>query len=77
MMGTLFFGLDQPPKNYREAVQCDPPTWYRYWINMLNRGVVPSGSAWFEEWMVSAMHAPDDIQKSIQATYETLKAIKT
>ena len=76
MMGTIFFGLDQPPKNYREASQCDPPTWYRYWMNMLNKGVVPSGSAWFEEWMVSAMHETEDIQKSTQATYETLKAVK-
>jgi glutamate-1-semialdehyde aminotransferase len=45
-------------------------------MNMLNKGVVPSGSAWFEEWMVSAMHETEDIQKSTQATYETLKAVK-
>jgi glutamate-1-semialdehyde 2,1-aminomutase len=76
MMGNIFFGLDEAPKNYREAAECDSKTWYRYWINMLNRGVIPSGSAWFEEWMVSAMHEANDIKKSIQATYETLKAIK-
>lgn len=76
MMGTIFFGLDQAPKNYREASKCDSKTWYRYWINMLNRGVIPSGSAWFEEWMVSAMHETNDIEKSTQATYETLKAIR-
>jgi uncharacterized protein GlcG (DUF336 family) len=39
-------------------------------------GVVPSSSAWFEEWMVSAMHGAADIQKSTEATYETLKAIR-
>ena len=77
MMGTIFFGLDQPPKNYREASSCDAAKWYRYWINMLNRGVVPSGSAWFEEWMISAMHEQQDIEKTIQATYDTLKQIKT
>jgi len=75
MMGTIFFGLDEPPKNYREAMKCDSKKWYRYWINMLNRGVVPSGSAWFEEWMVSAMHQSEDIDKSIQATYDTLRQI--
>lgn len=77
MMGTIFFGLDQAPKNYREASMCDAAMWYRYWINMLNRGVIPSGSAWFEEWMISAMHEPQDIQKTIQATYETLKHIRS
>jgi glutamate-1-semialdehyde 2,1-aminomutase len=76
MMGNIFFGLDEPPKNYREAAECDSKMWYRYWINMLNRGVIPSGSAWFEEWMVSSMHETVDIQKSIEATYETLKAIR-
>ena len=75
MMGTIFFGLDTPPKNYREAARCNPQTWYRYWINMLNRGVIPSGSAWFEEWMISAMHESEDVAKSTQATYDTLKAI--
>ena len=77
MMGTIFFGLEQPPKNYREASRCDAAKWYRYWINMLNRGVAPSGSAWFEEWMISAMHEPSDIEKTIQATYETLKSIRS
>jgi glutamate-1-semialdehyde 2,1-aminomutase len=77
IMGTIFFGLDRAPKNYREASACDSATWYRYWINMLNRGVIPSGSAWFEEWMISAMHEPRDVEKTIQATYETLKAIKS
>jgi len=76
MMGTIFFGLDRPPKNYREAAKCDAKTWYRYWINMLNRNVIPSGSAWFEEWMISAMHESEDVKRTTQATYETLKAIR-
>ena len=76
MMGSIFFGLDQQPKNYREAAKCDAAKWYRYWINMLNRNVVPSGSAWFEEWMISAMHEEEDVQKTIVATYDTMKNIK-
>jgi glutamate-1-semialdehyde 2,1-aminomutase len=76
MMGSIFFGLEETPKNYREGARCDAATWYRYWINMLNRGVVPAGSAWYEEWMISAMHAPEDVSKTIQATYETLKSIR-
>jgi glutamate-1-semialdehyde 2,1-aminomutase len=76
MMGCIFFGLDKVPKNYREASACDAAMWNKYWINMLNRGIIPSGSAWFEEWMVSAMHEPEDIQKTIQATYDTLKNIR-
>ncbi len=76
MMGCIFFGLDEPPTNYREAAKNDASKWYRYWINMLNRNVIPSGSAWFEEWMISAMHERDDIQKTITATYDTLKYLK-
>lgn len=76
MMGSIFFGLDEPPKNYREASKCDAAKWSRYWLHMLNRGVIPAGSAWFEEWMVSAMHEPEDIERTIQATYETFKEIK-
>jgi len=77
MMGTIFFGLEQPPKNYRQASKCDTEKWYRFWISMLNLGVIPSGSAWFEEWMISAMHEPGDIEKTIQATYDALKYIKS
>jgi glutamate-1-semialdehyde 2,1-aminomutase len=77
MMGSIFFGLEEPPRNYREASKCDAAKWYRYWISMLNRGIVPSGSAWFEEWMISAMHETEDVRKTIDATYDTLKFLKS
>jgi glutamate-1-semialdehyde 2,1-aminomutase len=77
MMGQIYFGLDAPPRNFREAVLSDRTKWHRYWISMLNRGVIPSGSAWFEQAMVSAMHEPDDIEKSVHATYDTLKYLSS
>jgi len=75
-MGSIFFGLDELPKNFREAFKCDKFTWYRYWINMINRGVIPYGGAWFEEWFVSAMHTKEDIEITIEKTADTFKVLK-
>ena len=75
-MGAIYFGLDELPKNYREAAESDANMWYRYWISMINHGIIPYGGAWFEEWFVSAMHTEEDIEKTIQTYYEVLKEIK-
>ena len=75
-MGAIYFGLDELPKNYREAAESDANMWYRYWISMINHGIIPYGGAWFEEWFVSAMHTEEDIDKTIQTYYDVLKEIK-
>ncbi|MEM2021247.1 MAG: aminotransferase class III-fold pyridoxal phosphate-dependent enzyme [Zestosphaera sp.] len=74
-MGAIYFGLDKPPRNFREAYRSDKGMWYRYWIAMLTKGVIPYGGAWFEEWFVSAMHTREDINKTIEAYYEVLRHI--
>ena len=75
-MGSIFFGLDKTPKNFREAFRSDKHMWYRYWLGMINKGVIPYGGAWFEEWFVSAMHTEEDIDKTIEKVYETFKELK-
>ena len=42
---------------------------------MLNRGVIPMGSAWFEEWSISAAHTEDDIDRTLEATEQVLREI--
>lgn len=74
-MGAIYFGLDKLPRNFREAYRSDKSMWYRYWIAMLTKGIIPYGGAWFEEWFVSAMHTREDINKTIEAYYEVLKHI--
>jgi glutamate-1-semialdehyde 2,1-aminomutase len=74
-LGGVFFGLSEQPKNFREAARNDTARWDDYWFGMLNRGVVPMGSAWFEEWSISAQHTDDDIDRTLEAIEGCLRAI--
>jgi len=71
--GILFTPVE--PTNHREAARCDAATWEEYWFGMLNRGVIPMGSAWFEEWSISAAHTEDDIDRTLEATEQVLREI--
>ena len=73
-LGGILFTPDEP-SNFREAARCDADKWRDYWFGMLNRGVIPMGSAWFEEWSISAAHTGDDIDRTLEATEETLREI--
>ncbi len=42
---------------------------------MLNRGVIPMGSAWFEEWSISAQHTDEDVDRTLEVTEEVLRDI--
>jgi len=72
-MGSIFFGLNTPPKNFREAFKSDKAIWERWWLGMISRGVIPYGGAWFEEWFVSAMHTKEDIEIAIERSAELFK----
>jgi len=74
-LGGIFLGLTKQPRNFREAARCDVDTWSDYWFGMLNRGVIPMGSAWFEEWSISAQHTDEDIDRTLEVTEEVLKEI--
>jgi glutamate-1-semialdehyde 2,1-aminomutase len=71
--GILFTPVE--PTNFREAARCDVAKWESYWFGMLNRGVIPMGSAWFEEWSISAAHTDDDIDRTLEATGLVLRNI--
>ncbi len=75
-LGGIFFGLDDQPSNFREAARCDTARWDDYWFGMLNRGVIPMGTAWFEEFSMSAQHTDDDIDRTLEAFEETIQAIR-
>jgi glutamate-1-semialdehyde aminotransferase len=42
---------------------------------MLSAGVIPMGSAWFEEWSISAAHTDEDIDRTLEVTHDVLSAI--
>ncbi len=71
--GILFTPTE--PINFREAARCDVSRWWDYWFGMLNRGVIPMGSAWFEEWSISAQHTDADIDRTLEATEEVLRGM--
>jgi glutamate-1-semialdehyde 2,1-aminomutase len=71
--GILFRPAE--PTNFREAARCDKDKWSDYWFGMLDRGVIPMGSAWFEEWSISAAHTDEDIDRTLEVTEEVLREI--
>lgn len=73
-LGGIIF-TPEPPRNYREANRCDKEMWERYWFGMLNHGVIPMGTAWFEEWSISVAHTDEDIDRTLEATEDVLRAI--
>ena len=42
---------------------------------MLNRGVIPMGSAWFEEFSMSAQHTDEDVDRTLEAFEDCVGAI--
>jgi glutamate-1-semialdehyde 2,1-aminomutase len=74
-LGGIFLGLTEQPRNFREAAKSDLSKWDDYWFGMLNRGVIPMGSAWFEEWSISAQHTDEDVDRTLEVTEDVLKEI--
>ncbi len=73
-LGGILFTPDEP-SNFREAAKCDAARWEDYWFGMLSNGVIPMGSAWFEEWSISAAHTDDDVDRTLEVTEDVLRTI--
>ena len=69
---TLFF-TEVPVASFDAANACDQDLFARYFREMLNRGVYLAPSQ-FEAAFVSLAHSDADIDKTIKANYEALKA---
>ncbi len=72
-MMTFFF-TEEPVVDYNSAVKSDTKLYGKYFHEMLNRGVyLPP--AQFEAMFVSTAHTKEDLDKTIEAIYESLKNI--
>lgn len=72
-MMTLFF-TEETVSNYNSAVKSDTKLYGKYFHEMLNRGIyLPP--AQFEALFVSTAHSKEDLDKTIEANYESLKNI--
>jgi len=70
---TVFFA-PQPVHNYSDAKRSDTKRYARFFREMLERGIFLAPSQ-FEAAFVSAAHTPGDIDRTIRAAEESLKAM--
>jgi glutamate-1-semialdehyde 2,1-aminomutase len=70
---TLFF-TDEPVRNYSDAKRSNTERFAAFFNEMLSRGIFLPPSQ-FEALFVSAAHSDDDIERTIAAAGESLRAI--
>ncbi len=72
-MMTLFF-TEEPVIDFNSAIKSDTKLYGKYFHEMLNRGIyLPP--AQFEAMFISTAHSKSDLDKTIQANAESIKAI--
>ena len=74
-MLTLFFA-EGPFRNYDDVQRCDTALYSKYFKEMLNRGIMLP-PAQFECMFLSIAHTDEDLERTIEANYESLKAISS
>jgi glutamate-1-semialdehyde 2,1-aminomutase len=74
-MFTLFFTEKDAVKTFSDVMTCDTEVFSRYFNLSLEAGIYLAPSQ-YEAGFISATHTLEDIQKTIEASYEALKAIK-
>ncbi|MCF8242932.1 MAG: glutamate-1-semialdehyde 2,1-aminomutase [Melioribacteraceae bacterium] len=72
-MSCMFF-TEEPVTDFKSAVKSNTELYGKYFHEMLKRGVYLA-PAQFEAVFVSTAHTTEDLDKTIEAHYESLKAI--
>jgi glutamate-1-semialdehyde 2,1-aminomutase len=72
-MLTPFF-TSQPVRDYQSALAADAHAYGRFFRAMLERGVYPPPSQ-FEAWFLSGAHTERDVDRTIKAARESMKAV--
>jgi glutamate-1-semialdehyde 2,1-aminomutase len=72
-MSCMFF-TEQPVNDFKTAITSDTELYGKYFHGMLERGIYLA-PAQFEAVFISTAHSNDDLEKTIAAHYDTLKAI--
>jgi glutamate-1-semialdehyde 2,1-aminomutase len=75
LSGTISF-TDKPVTDYRTCQSIDIGKWFSYYVGMLNRGIIPFGTAPDEQWTISVQHTDQDIQRHLQAFDEVAELVK-
>jgi glutamate-1-semialdehyde 2,1-aminomutase len=74
LSGTIMF-TDTPVTDYRTCQMIDIGKWFTYYVAMLNRGIIPFGTAPDEQWTISVQHSEEDIQKNLRAFDEAAELV--
>ena len=69
------FISEQPVRNYADAQEVDTTRFARFFWGLLERGVYTAPST-YEAWFPSLAHSADDIQRTVEAAYESLKELR-
>ena len=64
--GNIMF-TDKAVTDYRTLQMASIGKWYAYYVAMLNRGIIPFGTAPDEQWTISVAHTEDDIRRHLDA----------
>ncbi|GET21947.1 glutamate-1-semialdehyde 2,1-aminomutase [Prolixibacter denitrificans] len=74
-MFTLFFTKEEKVTSFADVMKCDTKVFSDYFKHSLESGIYMAPSQ-FEAGFVSAAHSDEDIQRTIEASYNALKKIK-
>ncbi|MGE5448173.1 MAG: glutamate-1-semialdehyde 2,1-aminomutase [Bacteroidales bacterium] len=75
-MFTLFFTKEEKVRSFADACLCDTSMYSNYFKMALESGIYLAPSQ-FEAAFMSAAHTTKKIDRTIEATYEALKVLKT
>jgi glutamate-1-semialdehyde 2,1-aminomutase len=75
LSGTILF-TDREVTDWRSFLRCSVGKWFSYYLSMLNRHVIPSGTGSDEQWTVSVQHTKGDIEENVEAFREVADIIR-
>jgi len=75
LSGTILF-TGQEVIDWRSFLRCSVGKWFSYYLSMLNRHIIPSGTGSDEQWTVSVQHSQDDIDANIDAFKEAAGIVR-
>ena len=73
--GCVYF-CREPVRNYRDFLHVDKDLFWRYFLGMLERGIVPGGQYYDEQWTISVAHTDADIDAHLVAFDEVARELR-
>jgi len=70
LSGTIHFS-QQPVRDWRSFLKTDTATWFLFYLSMLNRAIIPTGTGPDEQWTLSVQHTESEVNQAV----ETFKSI--